>query len=166
MRAAVKLIYNPFGRMMFWSQEVRDGLAGERYMIETGRRIVEGYRRKAAADPAFRASGEKTIMGHIMSHEYPSEEHRISDLVVFLIAGHETTAHTMSFLLYCLAKYPETQLKLQKELDEVTPTGPALPDGIFSKSRALFCLSDVANLDYFNCCLKESQRYFFFCVLL
>ena len=158
MRAAVKLIYNPFGRMMFWSQEVRDGIAGERYMTEAGRRIVDGYRRKAAINPEFRASGEKTIMGHIMSHEYPSEEHRISDLVVFLIAGHETTAHTMSFFLYCLAKYPETQLKLQKELDEVHPTGPSFTTESRSQSRSLFCLSDVANLEYFSHCLKESQR--------
>lgn len=95
-----------------------------------------------------------------MSHEYPCEEHSISDLVVFLIAGHETTAHTMSFFLYCLAKYPETQLKLQKELDEVHPTGPAFTTESRSQSRSLFCLSDVANLEYFSYCLKESQRLY------
>ena len=90
--------------------------------------------------------------------QFPKKRHRISDLVVFLIAGHETTAHTMSFFLYCLAKYPETQLKLQKELDEVHPTGPSFTTESRSQSRSLFCLSDVANLEYFSHCLKESQR--------
>lgn len=38
-------------------------------------------------------------MSHLMRHDYPSEEHRISDILVFLIAGHETTGIIKLLLL-------------------------------------------------------------------
>ena len=90
-------------------------------------------------------------MSHIISYDYPSEEHRISDVIVFMIAGHETTAHTLSFFLYCLAKNCEVQKKLQRELDVITPTGGADDEEFLN-------ISDIAGAEYFNNCLKESQR--------
>lgn len=39
---------------------------------------------------------------------------------VFYVAGFETSSTTMSFCLYELAKNPDIQKKVQKEIDEVT----------------------------------------------
>ena len=36
-----------------------------------------------------------------------------------LMAGYDTTSSAMAFAVYCLAKYPETQARLQAELDTV-----------------------------------------------
>lgn len=40
-------------------------------------------------------------------------------MVTFLVAGHETTSGTLSFLFYNLLKYPETLQKAQQEVDQV-----------------------------------------------
>ena len=37
----------------------------------------------------------------------------------FLFAGHETTATSMTWLLYYLAKYPQHQTKIRDEVDEI-----------------------------------------------
>jgi cytochrome P450 len=63
-------------------------------------------------------------------------------------AGHETSAHSLSFLLYCLAKNPLSLSRLQAELDTSLPpnTSPSL--------------ATVNSLEYFSCCLRESQRLY------
>lgn len=52
-----------------------------------------------------------------------TDESIIDNLITFLVAGHETTAATLSFTLYNLAKYPEASRKAQKEVDEVVGKG-------------------------------------------
>ncbi len=37
----------------------------------------------------------------------------------FLFEGHDTTASGLTWMLYCLSKYPEHQKKVQEELDEI-----------------------------------------------
>lgn len=39
--------------------------------------------------------------------------------IIFLIAGYETTATTLGFLIYNLTVHPECQDKVLKEIDEV-----------------------------------------------
>ncbi|KAG0146478.1 hypothetical protein CROQUDRAFT_77651 [Cronartium quercuum f. sp. fusiforme G11] len=47
-----------------------------------------------------------------------SDEEVIGQLTTFLVAGHETTATALTWLLWILAKHPEVQEKLRKELQE------------------------------------------------
>ncbi|OCF57168.1 hypothetical protein L486_04623 [Kwoniella mangroviensis CBS 10435] len=47
-----------------------------------------------------------------------SEEEVISDMFVFLVAGHETTGHTLAFILANLALYSEWQDELYTEIKE------------------------------------------------
>jgi hypothetical protein len=44
---------------------------------------------------------------------------RLSNTVVFLFAGHDTTGHTMTWLLYELARHPAMQRRVQQEADEM-----------------------------------------------
>lgn len=81
---------------MFWDSGVQRANEARKKFIGFGASILEAYQSNKfnlAADP----NHDKTIMSHIMRHEYPSEEHRISDILVFLVAGHETTG---DFFLY------------------------------------------------------------------
>lgn len=65
--------------------------------------------------------------------------------VTFLIAGHETTSGTMSFLFYHFLKNPDAMLKAQREVDEVVGSGP-------------FELSHIPKLKYIDACIKVGTR--------
>lgn len=156
MREAVKLFLNPWHRYMTWLPGVVEGVAGEKRLREIGRLIVDRYRAEHGQAAGHRIATDKTIMSHIMSYDYPSEEHRISDVIVFMVAGHETTAHTLSFFLYCLAKHPQVLKKLQGELDAIEPTGCSADGG--AADQKTLTMSDISGAEYFNKCLKESQR--------
>ena len=54
-----------------------------------------------------------------------SEEEMISNSIIFIFAGHETTAITLSFALYLLAKNHAVQQQAQQWIDLVLPNGRA-----------------------------------------
>lgn len=47
----------------------------------------------------------------------------MGNIYVFLLAGHDTTAHTLAFSLMLLAIYPEIQEKALQEIDAVIAPG-------------------------------------------
>ena len=40
------------------------------------------------------------------------------NLIVFMLAGYDTTSNTLTFCSYILATHPEEMVKLQEEIDE------------------------------------------------
>ena len=72
----------------------------------------------------------------------------IDELGTFFIAGFETTTGGISFLMYCLCRYPEWQVKCREEIREV------LGD------RETIEWEDLPNFVCLNNCLKESQRIY------
>ncbi|CAE6464616.1 unnamed protein product, partial [Rhizoctonia solani] len=48
-----------------------------------------------------------------------SEDELIGNVFIFLVAGHETTAHTFAITLALMALYPEVQEKLAKQVQEL-----------------------------------------------
>ncbi|PUU77680.1 cytochrome P450 [Tuber borchii] len=48
-----------------------------------------------------------------------SKSEVIGNAFIFILAGHETTAHTIANAIYFLAMYPEYQVKLQEEIDSI-----------------------------------------------
>ncbi|QIB76448.1 cytochrome P450 [Halogeometricum borinquense] len=76
-----------------------------------------------------------------------STEQIRDEVVTLLLAGHETTALSLSFTAYALARHPEAEAKLVEELDEVldgrTPT-----------------MSDLSELTYTEQVVKESMRLY------
>lgn len=47
------------------------------------------------------------------------EEEKLDNFITFLVAGHDTTAHAMSFTFYCLITHPEAMQEAVKEVDAV-----------------------------------------------
>jgi cytochrome P450 len=67
----------------------------------------------AAQDEAGASLSDKEIQGNILN---------------VLLAGEDTTAHTLSWLLYLIAGTPEVQRKMQQEADAVLGTETLAPD--------------------------------------
>ncbi|KAI0976920.1 cytochrome P450 [Xylaria arbuscula] len=57
-----------------------------------------------------------------------SDENIRFNMVTFLVAGHETTSGTLSFLFYNLLKNPETYHKAQQEVDRILGDGVLKPE--------------------------------------
>lgn len=56
--------------------------------------------------------------------EAMTDEQLIDNLATFLLAGHETTAKTLTWTLYLLARVPEWQERLRAEVADVTGGAP------------------------------------------
>jgi len=80
--------------------------------------------------------------------ETPLDRKQLMDeLITLFVAGHETTSNALTWTFYLIAKYPEVQARLQKELDLVvggqTPT-----------------FEDLEALTYTEMVIKESMRLY------
>ncbi|KAB5523791.1 hypothetical protein PHYPO_G00156480 [Pangasianodon hypophthalmus] len=85
--------------------------------------------------------GEETKKG-LNDHEI------LSQSMIFIFAGYETSSKTLSFLFYNLASNPETLKKLQEEIDETFP------------NKAEVDYDTVMNMDYLDAALNESLRLY------
>jgi cytochrome P450 len=61
-----------------------------------------------------------TVIDRIMNNNaYANDDERAADITIILIAGHDTTAFTMAWILKELAKNPMEQQKLRDSLDTI-----------------------------------------------
>ena len=86
---------------------------------------------RVGADPRFAApsdpeviSGGKPVFGPLSKSVDAagrdlglSQLDRFGNMMLILFAGHDTTAHTMTWLAYELARHPEHQAALHREID-------------------------------------------------
>ncbi len=77
------------------------------------------------------------------------------EVMTILLAGHETTANSLTWTFALLAQHPEVAQALQRELDEVLNSSPSRKGG----SR-FPTLTDLPNLPYLDKVLKESLRLY------
>jgi cytochrome P450 len=174
MLETIRGIFNPLRRYMFWDAAVREGERARRRLLEFAAKVIDSYleQQKRAAETGQSSAefdnNNFSIMNAIVNHAYPSNDHRLSDIIVFMIAGNDTTAHTLSFFIYNMARHPEALSKLRAELDAIEPSGARLSEeadsaegqGAGSKGRRLMTYNDLANAEYLFQCIKETQRYF------
>ncbi|XP_064457756.1 cytochrome P450 4V2-like [Ornithodoros turicata] len=72
------------------------------------------------------------------------------DVDSFIAVGHETTALTLSWLVYLLSLHPEAQKKLQEELDAL----------YYDRNDEDVTWEDLSQLKYMDCCIKETIRLY------
>lgn len=77
-----------------------------------------------------------------------SDEDLRAEVDTFMFEGHDTTASGISWIFYCMAKYPEHQQKCREEIREV------LGD------RKTMEWEDLSKLPYTTMCVKESIRLY------
>ncbi|KAJ9079999.1 hypothetical protein DSO57_1029741 [Entomophthora muscae] len=76
-----------------------------------------------------------------------NEEEVINDLSIFFLAGHDTTANTLTTTFYYLAKHPEIQEKVRQEVNAVLNGEKRIPTA-----------EELKQLHYIDCIIKESMR--------
>jgi cytochrome P450 len=76
-----------------------------------------------------------------------SDEQMVDNLLTFLLAGHETTAKALSWALYMVARLPDWEDRLVREIDGIVGDGPLTEHNV---NR----LSDVTLF------LKETMRFY------
>ncbi|CAH2310729.1 cytochrome P450 4B1-like [Pelobates cultripes] len=75
-----------------------------------------------------------------------SDEDLRAEVDTFMFEGHDTTASGISWILYCMAKYPEHQQRCREEIREVLADRDTLE------------WDDLSKLPYTTMCIKESLR--------
>lgn len=75
-----------------------------------------------------------------------------AQVFVFVMAGFETTSSAMGFCLYELAKKPECQRKLQKEIDDV-----------LAKHNGEITFEAIQDMTYLDNCFDGKTKQFIFC---
>ncbi|KAF8235020.1 cytochrome P450 [Tricholoma matsutake] len=83
-----------------------------------------------------------------------SDEELLSDTFAYLIAGHETTANTLSFALALLALYPDVQQRLYEESCRLWPDGAPSPESPSFHKKSL------SSLGYTTAAFYEALRLF------
>ena len=78
-------------------------------------KIIELYRKLEKPTPG-------TVINLVMeSDAFPTDEERAAQLSEFFLAGHDTTAYSIAWILLELARNPLEQKQLREELSRLTP---------------------------------------------
>ncbi|KAM4722927.1 cytochrome P450 4B1-like [Rhinophrynus dorsalis] len=77
-----------------------------------------------------------------------SDEDLRAEVDTFMFEGHDTTASGISWILYCMAKYPEHQQKCREEIKEILG------------ERSTVEWEDLGRMSYTTLCIKESLRLY------
>ncbi|KAI0721412.1 PAH-inducible cytochrome P450 monooxygenase PC-PAH 1 [Cerioporus squamosus] len=80
-----------------------------------------------------------------------TDEEMIAQMATFLLAGHETTASTLSWLLWELSRHPEYQSKMREEIKAIRARVAARGDEDFS-------VNDLDSMTYCLAAMKEVLR--------
>jgi len=156
LRERAREMFVPFRTWQFWDPAVRRGAEACRYLKSTAAKIASIHR----SNEQEVTMRKRSIIDHLMPHNYPSENARLTDLWVLIQGGHETTASTFSFFMMEIARNPSVQHKLRSILASFMPEHLSLSSTVdLTQSEGdSKLLSTIANCEYLNNCLKETMR--------
>ncbi|KAF5355243.1 hypothetical protein D9758_006006 [Tetrapyrgos nigripes] len=80
------------------------------------------------------------------------EDEVLSQVTTLLFAGHETTACTLTWLMYELANHPEDQQRIRDEITEKRRK-------LVANNQKEFNATDFESMNFLNACIKEALRY-------
>mmetsp|Transcript_22259 Transcript_22259/g.19774 ORF Transcript_22259/g.19774 Transcript_22259/m.19774 type:complete len:337 (-) Transcript_22259:40-1050(-) len=98
-------------------------------------------------------SKDTTSVAHKLRNcEELTEDEKVDDLILLIMAGHDTVSHSIVSCLYFVSKSPEFYAKLRKKLGSHGL-------GNIATFKDNLKLDSIQNLDYLSCCIKESSRF-------
>ncbi|MEX2551680.1 MAG: cytochrome P450 [Actinomycetota bacterium] len=114
---------------------------------------IEGMVDAIIARRRANPTGEVDLVSLLLEAQDPEGGLGLDDMevrdqaLIFLLAGHETTATSLCFTLHLLGLHPDIQRRVQEEVDSVL--GDRMP-----------VLEDVPNLSYTTMAIKEAMRLY------
>ncbi|KAF9784098.1 cytochrome P450 [Thelephora terrestris] len=127
--------------------------------MRENQKIVHGLARGWIADKAHAlevGKGHRDIMTLLVkanSSQDPktrlSEYEMISQIRTILLAGHETTSNSMSFILWELTKHQDVQACLRREIESARAANDGAP----------FTAEDIDSMQYLQAVVKEVFRF-------
>jgi cytochrome P450 len=117
---ALRQSNNPFRKACwFLFPEARKGRQSSDALLEFSGRVLEAYRQK----PLSERSTNNTLIKIL--HDNPAietEHQRRSEIKDWLVAGHDTTGYSLANMTVLVAKHPQVQDKLRKEIAKSSST--------------------------------------------
>lgn len=125
--------YSPWGKQVRRRREIDQLLFAE-------------FARRRTTD----LSGREDILSMLMQARDEDgqplhDQHLRDELMTLLVAGHETTATSLAWMLYRILNRPDVLEKLHTELRDVFGAGPVTPQ-------------QINKLEYLDAVIKETQR--------
>lgn len=114
----LKQVFNPLRAYCFWVPEVRKARKDGLKLISVAKKILEQHKnsRNSQSTP-----GECLLIDRMLKIPYKSDQERAADLIMMIVAGHDTTAFQISWAMIEIANHPHVLKKLQLELDNNMP---------------------------------------------
>ena len=112
--------------------------------------FIAQARRRMEADPSLRTQPRNLLEAMIAAADEPDSG--VSDATVagnvstMLLAGEDTTANTLAWMLYLLARHPNALKRAQEEVLRIAP------------DPATFTIEQMDALDYVDACAQEAMR--------
>jgi cytochrome P450 len=135
-----------------WYTSAEDRLLAES-VIEVKRavdRFIAEGRARLAADPARRQNPPNLLEAMLVAAEEPGsgidDQQVAGNVLVMLLAGEDTTANTLAWMIWLLWKHPEALAKARAEVRRVCP----------DPTTASF--DDIGRLEYIQACADETMR--------
>ncbi|KAL0572021.1 hypothetical protein V5O48_009942 [Marasmius crinis-equi] len=109
-------------------------------LVELARSWLGGDKKDKALDAALLRNLVEANSEEVGSKRL-NDGQLLSNAFVFLVAGHETTAHSLSFMLAFMAIYPDVQRKVREEVLSLTDGDSSMPLNYKELSKLVYTLA-------------------------
>ncbi|KAK1997757.1 cytochrome P450 4V3 [Colletotrichum falcatum] len=143
-----------------WSAIARNGRVMRAELLPSIERCLRENKTKKSSGKTIIDLALKPITGAADEEKAPVADQAfvdtvISQLKLFMFAGHDTTATALCWVMHCIAKNPEVARKLRAEHDEILGEDPATAAEKLIQSPHL-----VNSLQYTGGIIKEALRLY------
>ena len=116
-------------------------------------RAIEGFigaARQRLQEPALRERPRNLLEAMIVAADQPGsgldDKDVAGNVLTMLLAGEDTTANTLAWMIYLLQRHPQALQRAQEEVRRLAP------------DPAAFTPEQMASLDYLEACAHETMR--------
>lgn len=146
-----KRMFSPLPTWRWWPRAEDRALAHSVAAIDVA---VQGFiaqaRARLSADPGLRSAPGNLLEAMLVAADEPGsgidDAQVAGNVLTMLLAGEDTTANTLAWMIWLLSRHPEALAQARAEVDRVLGDA-ALPD-----------LAQLGQLDFVEACAHETKR--------